>query len=430
MLSKHQCSLAYRLLHQYSKCLVFHWYSNVEIVGQEHIPYGKPCIIQANHQNALMDCVTLLGFFRQPILFFARSDMFSKPLQMKILHFLKILPAYRHQEGWENVKKNEENFHVAQQWLQQGLPLCIMPEGGQDEKHRLRSFVKGPFRIALATQHDIGQAEQVFMLPIGIGHGDYNKAGYPLLINIGKPIDVQTYLDEYQKNNALAINHLKTDVHQALQPLMLDIASQEHYEDFYTIACLCDVLLMKKRQWRHTQLNQLKARQSIIDTLQQMEKEEQLSSELLQASQKLRISHKNVLLLAKSLQSDNEKWTNVLFVMCTLPLYIVGGVVNFPIWLLMFWIDKKMGKSGFAATINYVIWIILSPIFQLLASIIIGICLQSWLVFIVLIVAMPILSLFCVKYYTRLQLLGYQLGCRKQKSIALLIQNIVSQMNI
>ncbi|MBO4738733.1 MAG: 1-acyl-sn-glycerol-3-phosphate acyltransferase, partial [Bacteroidales bacterium] len=377
MLSKQQASLAYRLLHQYSKCLIFHWYSEFEIVGQENIPYGKPCIIQPNHQNALMDCVTLLGFFHQPILFFARSDMFAKPWQAKILHFLKILPAYRQQEGWENIKKNEDNFLCAQQWLKQGNPLCIMPEGGQDEKHRLRPFVKGPFRIALKTQQDLDSQEHVYMLPIGIEHGDYNHAGFPLFINIGKPIDVQNYLQDYQQNNAVAINHIKANMHNAVQFLMFNVGSSEHYEEFLIIAYLCEQQVVSKNKWTNTASNRLKARQYIADRLQNMEANAMDISLLLEQTKCLKNDNINGLIMAKAIQNKPSKWANLCFVCLTSVLYLLGGVLNLPIWLIMYGIERKLGKSGFAATCKYVVWIVVAPVYQLLTASIVGICTQN-----------------------------------------------------
>ncbi len=425
MLSKQQASLAYRLLHQYSKCLIFHWYSNVEIVGQENIPYGNPCIIQPNHQNALMDCVTLLGFYSQPILFFARSDMFAKPWQANILHFFKILPAYRQQEGWENIKKNEDNFLLAKQWLKQGKSLCIMPEGGQDEKHRLRPFVKGPFRIALKTQQELDSPAHVYMLPVGIEHGDYNKAGFPLFINIGKPIDVRNYLQDYQQNNAIAINHIKDDTHQAVQSLMFNVVSSEHYEDFLIIAYLCEQQVVIKNKWKNTAGNRLKARQYIADCLQNMEVTAMDMSLLLEQTKYLKNDNINGLMMAKSIQNKPSKWMNLCFVSMTFVLYLLGGILNLPIWLIMYWIEKKLGKSGFAATCKYVVWIVVAPIYQLLTASIVGICIQNILIFVALLLAMPLLSLFCVKYYTRLQLFVYQFGHSKHRKIALYIQQLM-----
>ena len=115
----------------------------------------------------------------------------------------------------------------------------------------------------------------------------------------------------------------------------------------------------------------------------------------------------------------------IAFVCLASVLYLLGGVLNLPIWLIMYGIERKLGKSGFAATCKYVVWIVVAPVYHLLTASIVGICTQNILIFVALLLSMPLLSLFCVKYYTRLQLLTYQFGHRKHRKIALYIQQLM-----
>src|SRR5512133_914026 len=125
----HHFDLFYYIL----KCWLgawFHWYyRRIEVVGKENIPADEPVIFAVNHQNALMDALSVLFTLPGSTVFLARADIFRKSFLAKILHFLKIMPVFRIRDGAENLSKNDDTFDAALQVLKDNHKLCLMPEG-------------------------------------------------------------------------------------------------------------------------------------------------------------------------------------------------------------------------------------------------------------------------------------------------------------
>ena len=396
--------------------MVWHWFSDVKINGKENIPYRKPCILLPCHQNGLMDCVTLLAQFEQPITFFAKSAIFVNDTVCKILAFLRIMPAYRQREGMQDVKKNEENFQKAVDLLLRGYPFCIMPEGGQREEHRLHSFVKGPFRIAFHTQEKLPEGETVYLLPIGLDYGHYDKMSYPFILNIGQPIRVDSYMNLYKEHEGRALNMIKENSYNSLSMNMLNIRSREYYSVFYMAAYLYNYQMLQQLNLLDNQTNRLKARQKIVERLDNIavtdsQKLENLNSK---ANHYLKKNHDFVTI---SNNFPKEKLYKVLlFIILLSPLFIFGLLLNFILTIFIFIINPKLKESGFSATIKYMSVLILGPINHLITALIFGISTSFWwAALLIFLTGMPI-TLFMGKYIRRLRIFRGLCLSKKQKN--------------
>ena len=125
------------------------YYRHLRIIGKENIPKKGPLIFAANHQNALMDAMALVCTQKHQIVFVARADIFKKPLIIKILHFLRILPIYRRRDGGNTYDNNQETFEIVDHVLRAGKAHGIMPEGAFNPRKRLATLQKGIFRTSL-----------------------------------------------------------------------------------------------------------------------------------------------------------------------------------------------------------------------------------------------------------------------------------------
>lgn len=408
-------SLSYWLLHCYSRSMVWHWFGEVEVNGKENIPYRKPCILLPCHQNGLMDCVTLLAEFEQPITFFAKSAIFVNDTVCKILAFLRIMPAYRQREGIQHVAKNEENFEKAIDLLLRGYPFCIMPEGGQREVHRLHNFVKGPFRIAFHTQEKLPEGETVYLLPVGLDYGHYDRMSYPFVLNIGKPIRVDTYMDLYAQHEGRALNVIKEDAQNALSEKMLNIRSQEFYPVFYLSAYLYNYQMLQQLNLQDNQSNRLKARQTIVKHLDNIADAEsqKLDTLICKANDYLK---KDTDFVSISNNYPKQKLYKVLpYIILLLPLFIYGLIINFLLTIFILIINPKLKNSGFSATIKYMSVLILGPINHLISAFIFGLATSWWWVaLLIFLTGMPV-TIFMGKYIRRLRVLRGLCQSKKYK---------------
>ncbi len=231
----HRRNFVYYIIYPYVRSVFFHYYGKVQISGKENIPGDAPVIFAPNHQNALMDALIVLFSAPSDVVFLARADIFNKRLMAWFFNSLKILPVFRQRDGAAELVKNQEIFDISVDVLKNGHYLCIMPEGNHGDQRKLRTLVKGIFRIAFKAQEEAGRTPFVKIVPVGLDFSDYVKQNASLYINYGKPIEISEYWDEYSENNARGINAVKTRLDEDMRPLMIDIGTDEYYETVHRL---------------------------------------------------------------------------------------------------------------------------------------------------------------------------------------------------
>jgi 1-acyl-sn-glycerol-3-phosphate acyltransferase len=412
---KHKPSVGYYLLRFYSNTFIFRWFSKVEVNGKENIPQDGPCILLPCHQNGLMDCLTLLVIFKKPITFFAKSSLFVNRLVSNFLIFLRIMPAYRQKEGIQKVAKNEDNFLKAIDLLLLGFPFCIMPEGGQHEKHRLYPFAKGAFRVAFHAQEKLPKGKNIHLIPIGLDYGHYDKMGYPFVLSIAKPINVLNYVQSYKKNPAKTLNMIKDDAYQSLSANMLDIRSEEYYDVIYTVSYVYNFSMLKRLNLDDNLTNRLKARQIIAKHLDEIvvQSPEKLSS---LADKCISWLKKTPDFVSIANSYHNPKFISVLlYTVLLFPVFLYGFLLNVLVILLIAILNPRFKGSGFSATMKYTIFVLFSPVNHLLFAALISILTSSWIISLVIFLTGMPFTVFCKNYFVKLRILKNKLQMKKHK---------------
>jgi len=423
---KHKPTVAYYLLRCYSNTFIFRWFSKVEVNGKENILQDSPCILLPCHQNGLMDCLTLLIIFKKPITFFAKSSLFVNRIVSNFLIFLRIMPAYRQKEGIQKVAKNEDNFLKAIDLLLLGFPFCIMPEGGQHEKHRLYSFAKGAFRVAFHAQENLPKGKNIYLIPIGIDYGHYDKMGYPLVLNIAKPINVLDYVQAYKENPAKTLNMIKDDAYRSLSENILDIRSEEYYDVIYTAAYVYNFSMLKRLNLDDNLTNRLKARQAIAKLLDEIvvQSPEKISSLADKCNSWLKKSPDFV-----SIANSYPKPSFIsvlLYVVLLFPVFLYGFLLNVFVILLAAILNPKFKDSGFSATMKYSIFVLFSPVNHLIFAVLIGIITSSWIIpLVIFLTGMPF-TVFCKNYVSKFRILKNKLLVNRHKKE---IENICKEID-
>ncbi len=226
----HKRNFFYYMIYPYVKAFFFKFYGKVEVHGLENIPRNEPVIFAPNHQSALMDALILLFSAPQDIVFLARADIFNNRVLAFFLNSMKMLPVFRQRDGASELGKNVDIFEISVDVLQNRHFLCVMPEGNHGRGRRLRTIVKGIFRIGFKAQEEYGDKPFVKILPVGFDVGHYVKQNQTLLIQYGKPIELSDYYEQYQENNARGINAMKARLREDMLPLMINIESEEFYD--------------------------------------------------------------------------------------------------------------------------------------------------------------------------------------------------------
>lgn len=272
----HELPFLYRLGKKYVLWVYRQYYSEYILLGEENlVANGESVIYASNHQNALMDSLGILSLppFDLAKIYLSRADLFKlPPVIVKFIRFAKLIPAYRIRDGYENLGKNKASFDEADEVLLNKAALVIMPEGNQAEEKKVRPLVKGIFRIAFSAQEKMPTGKTVYIQPIGIDMGDLIKCGKHLIINIGKPIAVADYMEQYAENQSRAINSLRSKLKSNMDGLIQSLDTENYYEAFETAIDASAAAVLKKEQLRDDTINRFQTGQVTAAKLVELEK--------------------------------------------------------------------------------------------------------------------------------------------------------------
>jgi 1-acyl-sn-glycerol-3-phosphate acyltransferase len=123
------------------------FYYRIETLQQPEA--GKSYMFIANH-TSMADIMLMLASVRHPFVFVGKKELAKIPLFGFFYKRTSIMVDR------SSAKSRMDVFRRAQRRLQQGLSICIFPEGGvPDESVVLDEFKDGAFRLAVEHQIDI-----------------------------------------------------------------------------------------------------------------------------------------------------------------------------------------------------------------------------------------------------------------------------------
>ncbi len=309
-------------------------YNAFVVRGRKNLPRkGTGYILAPNHQQALMEPLAILSITHRPTVFLARADVFNNGAIRKFLTFLKILPVYRIRDGKESLAKDAEIFEMSRSVLLDNYPLCLMAEGKHNHRHQLLPLVKGMFRIAGEAQKQMGN-KPLYIVPVGVDFDEYEQPYSNLVINIGKPINVQGFMKTYEENEAVALNQMRNAVAPAMMNQMHDIRSKEHYDEIYT---RCNI---ENKYWRingrksNTAWHRFNVRRALAAKYDSLEAgvndsligQTTMSGEVLEKTMKMTRDYQQrckELHISEKLSSEHDS-----FWMTLLHTLVIGGIVT------------------------------------------------------------------------------------------------------
>ncbi len=371
--------LTYRILRSSVLRAFRFYYGEIIVTGIENIPTNGGYILAPNHRNALMDALVAAYITPKNIStsFLARSDIFKNKNVAKFLRFVKIMPAFRMRDGFDNLGKNNEVFDECTELLEANHTLCIMPEGNQEIEHNVRPLVKGIFRVAFSAQQQNNSKNPIQIVPVGIDYGDIYNFGKHLIINIGKPINVLDYSQSYSENPPKATNEIKDELKKRLEKLILHIDSTNNYDTILSTVDFCQLNLLKAKNLEPSTFVKYQTRKQVADKLCEeektnpeiLEKLKKITSEYKHQLEKYRIKDRNV----TDKRLIKPILLKIILLITTFPFFSVGLLTNLFAFFVPVWIRKMLNVEfeGFFSSIQFVIGILTFPLFYTLQIVLI-----------------------------------------------------------
>lgn len=370
--------LGYRILRRYVYYTFREYFDEITITGKENLPENAPIIFAPNHLNALMDplAMSLIFQYDKSTIYLARADVFKKKTTAKFLNYVKILPAFRIRDGFENLGKNAEIFETCKEVLKQKHNLCIMPEGNQEIERNVRPLVKGLFRVAFSAQEETDA--EIFIVPIGLDYDDLINFGENLIINIGKPISVKSYKQAYAENPAKTTTELRNKLRNSLIELTVHIDTKINYACFETLFNVATESISAMNNLEKNPVKKFELRKKIAGKLVQYEKEdEKITEHLKELCERYNQISKNLNIKFADIKKIFSVRKNEFFILLRLallfPVFSLGFILNALAFYTPLLVRKiaRVEYTGYFSSVNYATSIISFPLFYILQSAII-----------------------------------------------------------
>ena len=155
ILSEKTYSIFFKIARMWSKIILIGMGFNYKIEGSEVFEDGKSYVLVANHTSMTDIMLMLIAVKKHPFVFVGKKELTKIPIFGFIYKRVCILVDRA------NSKSRYQVFERAQKRIEQGLSICIFPEGGVPEEHIiLDEFKDGAFRIAI--EHGLPIVPMVF----------------------------------------------------------------------------------------------------------------------------------------------------------------------------------------------------------------------------------------------------------------------------
>ncbi len=365
-------SLGYLLLKKYVSFADLIIHKRIILTGKENIPKNKPILFAPNHQNALSDPMAILLHTPYQPVWLARADIFKNKIAAAILRFMKIMPVYRIRDGKDQLSKNDTTFDNSIKVLKSNGALALFPEAAHSGKRQMLTHKKAVPRIVFLAEEKAKENIDIHIVPTGIYYSSYWKFNRTVIVNFGKPVLVNDYLQEYQQNPNSATMALRDKLSEAIDKQIINIRSKAHYNDFELIRAFYGKEYLKRQGGKYSPVNLLKSDQQLcrkLDKLEQAAPEEtkKLTKTAKSYQQLLKKHHLRNWLVTNP---KNNLWKilrNKLVLVIGLPIFIYGFILNaVPFFVIDTLVRKKVKDFAFWSSFSLVLGLLLFPIVYLL----------------------------------------------------------------
>jgi len=370
------------------------FYKQVHVTGLENIPENEAVILAANHQNTIMDAQAIISAKRWQPIYLTRADVFNNPFIAKLLITMKLLPVYRIRDGKESLKNNEEIFNKNVEILKKKKYLGIFPEASHEGKRRLRTIHKGISRIAFQAEEESDFKLNLKIVPIGINYSDYYKFRSVLLVNFGKPIQINDLQNEYKENPNAAHNEVRRRIAEGIKPLIINIENEKFYDMYENLREIYDKTLLEKVGVKKQNFPQkFIADKKLIAALDLHDEENLLEMEELNKKVENYVTELKKHKIKDSIFENKKSWISLvfklLFSFISFPIFVFGAITNIIPFLTPNLITKKMKDRNFHTSVQWAVWFFIFPIYYLIISVLAIILLKLFWIKLIFIFSLP-----------------------------------------
>ncbi|MGH1335462.1 MAG: 1-acyl-sn-glycerol-3-phosphate acyltransferase [Aureispira sp.] len=204
------------------------FYRRVYYLNSKHIPRkGTSVIFVSNHSNGFMDPILVAALQSRPVYFWVGAGEIPGNFIGKLMDKLHSIPIYRAKEGRDKMHKNKETFRITKDYLYTGWSsMWIAPEGRCNVQKRLEPIKKGTARLAFEMMEEKDWALDLQILPTGVNYTNHVQFRSEVYVDLGEPLKVSDYKEQFLENKETAIAQLTQDIEQGIRQKMVYIEEE------------------------------------------------------------------------------------------------------------------------------------------------------------------------------------------------------------
>ncbi len=367
--------------------IVTTFYRRIQGKNIKNLNLKGPVIIAMNHPNAFTD-PTVINFLTYPIRlkYLARGDAFKPGLANWFFEQLGIVPIFRIQDGGkEGLKKNDESYKRVNQLLKRKGKVIVFAEGLCIQERRLRPLKKGVPRMVFGA-YDFLKTDNLIVVPVGINYSNPGKFRSTVFYNVGEPILVKDFIEDYKQNAARAYNKFLEVLEPKMKELITHINNKDYDDVVFAIEELCKKDMLTEQQLICKNLeHDFMVTKQITEKVNLAEINNKEILEKFKTKSKIYFNQlKKHKLKDWLINSNQNKFVTPVFLVLRIlallifsPLYLIGLIGNYlPFFLTQFIAKKivKKNKEFYSSVIiavslvlfliNYLLWFFISYVFS------------------------------------------------------------------
>ncbi len=218
---------AYAIARASFAALVHLYFRRIEVRNPERLPRRGPVLVVANHPAALTDALVLGTQLWRRVHFLAMSPLFKPWIRGVLMRAVGALPVYRKQDDPTLMHQNDVTFEACHEFFDKGGVVLIFPEGHSDEDRRVTQMKTGAARLALAQEQRGRGGEPLTLLPVGLYFEDRTRFQSEVILSVGEPIPLGSYLARAAHEPREAAQALTQQIQSAIESLIQVIPEPE-----------------------------------------------------------------------------------------------------------------------------------------------------------------------------------------------------------